>query len=89
MPANELTEEDSKKHVDIIFDIAKEFHAGIDIHIDENDDPNSRTLHYVAGYCIIIVSCGNYETKVVPTTTLQKPYRATGILPMPKLLAAS
>jgi cytosine deaminase len=48
MPAGELTEEDSRKHIDIVFDIAKEFNAGIDMHIDENDDPNSRTLQYFA-----------------------------------------
>lgn len=48
MPAGELTEEDSRKHIDTVFDIAKEFNAGIDMHIDENDDPNSRTLQYFA-----------------------------------------
>ena len=48
IPAYENTEEDSKKHIDIVFDIAKEFDAGIDMHVDENDDPNSRNLQYFA-----------------------------------------
>lgn len=52
MPAYENTEEDSKKHIDIVFDIAKEFGAGIDMHVDETDDPNSRNLHYFAAKSI-------------------------------------
>lgn len=52
MPANESTDEDSKRHIDIIFDIAKEFGAGIDMHIDENCDPNSRNLQYYAAKAI-------------------------------------
>ncbi len=48
IPAYENNEEDSKKHIDIVFDIAKEFDAGIDMHVDENDDPNSRNLQYFA-----------------------------------------
>lgn len=48
VPANEMTDEDSKKHLDIVFDIAKEYDADIDVHIDETDDPSSRTLQYLA-----------------------------------------
>jgi len=48
VPANEMTDEDSKKHLDIVFDIAKEYDADIDVHVDETDDPSSRTLHYLA-----------------------------------------
>lgn len=48
MPFNEYTEEDQKKHIDIVFDIAKEFRASIDMHVDETDDPNAKTLHYLA-----------------------------------------
>ena len=52
IPAYENTDEDSKKHIDIVFDIAKEFGAGIDMHVDENDDPNSRNLQYFAAKSI-------------------------------------
>lgn len=48
MPANEKTPEDSQKHVDFAFDLAKEFDADIDMHIDETDDPAYRTLEMVA-----------------------------------------
>lgn len=48
MPHHERTRENAKRHVDIVFEIAKEFDADIDMHVDETDDPNSRTLEYVA-----------------------------------------
>jgi cytosine deaminase len=48
MPANELIEEYSRKHIDFVFELAKK--AGIDIqmHIDETDDPSVRNIHYLA-----------------------------------------
>lgn len=48
MPANEKSPADSKKHVDIVFSIAKAFNADIDMHVDETDDPFYRTLEMVA-----------------------------------------
>ena len=48
MPANEHSPEDSKKHVEICFDIAEKFNADIDMHVDETDDPFYRTLEMVA-----------------------------------------
>jgi cytosine deaminase len=52
MPYNEYTYDDSKKHIDIAFQIAKEFNADIDMHIDETDDPDARTLEYLAAKTI-------------------------------------
>lgn len=52
MPANEITREDSKKHVDICFNIAKRFDADLDIHTDETKDPNARSLEYIAAKTI-------------------------------------
>ncbi|MCG2676953.1 amidohydrolase family protein [bacterium] len=52
MPYNEYTYDDSKKHIDIAFQIAKEFDADIDMHVDETDDPNARTLEYLAAKTI-------------------------------------
>ncbi|MHA2276181.1 MAG: amidohydrolase family protein [Candidatus Kariarchaeaceae archaeon] len=52
MPHNENTEEDSKKHIDILFDLAKQYDVGIDSHTDETDDPNSRTVQYLAAKTI-------------------------------------
>jgi cytosine/creatinine deaminase len=44
MPFNEASFEDSRRHIEIVFDIAKEFNADIDMHVDETDDPSARTL---------------------------------------------
>lgn len=52
MPYNEYTYADSKKHIDFIFGLAEEFQADIDMHIDETDDPNARTLEYLAAKTI-------------------------------------
>lgn len=52
MPANETTDKNSRKHIDICFEIAKDFNAAIDMHVDETDDPNSRTLEYLAAKTI-------------------------------------
>ncbi len=48
MPANEESPEDSMKHIEIAFNIAREFNAEIDMHIDETDDPFYRTLEMLA-----------------------------------------
>ncbi|HID90551.1 TPA: cytosine deaminase [Candidatus Bathyarchaeota archaeon] len=48
MPHAEMTDDDSKRHVDVIFEIAKEYDADIDAHVDETDDPYSRCLEYIA-----------------------------------------
>lgn len=48
MPANEESPDDSRKHIEIAFDIAEEFDADIDMHIDETDDPFYRTLEILA-----------------------------------------
>ncbi|MEC9487865.1 MAG: amidohydrolase family protein [Halanaerobium sp.] len=48
MPANEKSPEDSLRHVEIAFEIAREYDADIDMHVDETDDPFYRTLEMVA-----------------------------------------
>lgn len=48
MPHAEACPEDSRRHIEICFEIAEEFDADIDMHIDETDDPNSRTLEMLA-----------------------------------------
>ena len=39
---------DAAKHIEIAFQIAEEFNADIDMHVDETDDPASRTLELLA-----------------------------------------
>jgi cytosine/creatinine deaminase len=48
MPFNEDSPSDSRRHIEIVFEIAKEFDADIDMHVDETDDPMARTLEVVA-----------------------------------------
>ncbi|MHA1977164.1 MAG: amidohydrolase family protein [Candidatus Hodarchaeales archaeon] len=52
MPHNEFTDENSKKHVNILLALAKKYNVSIDSHTDETDDPNSRTLQYLAARAI-------------------------------------
>ena len=48
MPFNEASPEDSRLHIEIVFDIARQFDADIDMHVDETDDPMARTLEVLA-----------------------------------------
>lgn len=48
MPANENNPDDSKKHIEICFDIAEKYDADVDMHVDETDDPFYRTLEMLA-----------------------------------------
>ena len=48
MPFNEASPSDSRRHIEIAFEIAREFDADIDMHVDETDDPNARTLEVLA-----------------------------------------
>ena len=48
MPFNEVSPQDSRRHIEIAFDIAREFDADIDMHVDETDDPMARTLEVLA-----------------------------------------
>ncbi len=65
MPYNEMTDDDSKRHIDICFEIAKEYDADIDMHVDETDDPNARTLQYLAAKTIK----ENYQRRVTACHT--------------------
>src|SRR3984893_18461954 len=48
MPFNENSPQDSRRHIEIAFEIAREFDADIDMHVDETDDPMARTLEVLA-----------------------------------------
>lgn len=52
MPANEHSPKDSRRHIEICFDIAEKFDADIDMHVDETDDPFYRTLEILADLTI-------------------------------------
>jgi len=41
-------EPDQKRHVDIVFEVARRFNSDVHMLIDDTDDPTSRTLEYLA-----------------------------------------
>ncbi len=49
---NERTADDSRRHVGLLFDLAEEFDAPIDCHIDETDDPQSMCTEHLAATAI-------------------------------------
>src|SRR3984957_19880281 len=53
MPFNEASPQDSRRHIEIVFDIARQFDADIDMHVDETDDPSARTLEVLAELTIV------------------------------------
>ena len=48
MPFNEESPADSMEHIRIAFEIARAADADVDMHVDETDDPNARTLEMLA-----------------------------------------
>jgi len=48
MPHHERPYSKARPHIDICFEIAKQFNADIDMHVDETDDPRSHSLEYLA-----------------------------------------
>lgn len=60
MPFNEASPADSRRHIEIAFEIARKFDADIDMHVDETDDPNARTLEMLADQTIAM----GYEGRV-------------------------
>ena len=48
MPFSEVSPADSARHIALAFELAKAFDADIDMHVDETDDPNARTLEMLA-----------------------------------------
>ncbi|MBI2466761.1 MAG: amidohydrolase family protein [Candidatus Rokubacteria bacterium] len=48
MPHHEGSPADSRRHVEICFEIAAQHDRDIDMHVDETDDPASRTLEILA-----------------------------------------
>lgn len=52
MPAAEWIMDEAKRHVDLVFAIARKFDADIDMHIDQTKDPCSQSLEYSAGLSV-------------------------------------
>jgi cytosine deaminase len=45
MPFAEWLDEDSRRHTDLVFELARRFDRDVQMHVDETDDPAARTLH--------------------------------------------
>ena len=52
MPFNENSRADSARHIEIAFEIARKFDADIDMHVDETDDPQARTLEMLVAQTV-------------------------------------
>ena len=50
---NERTAADSRRHCEILFELAREFDAPIDCHIDETDAPESRCVEELAALTLL------------------------------------
>jgi cytosine deaminase len=48
MPHAEASPADAAQHIEVAFQLAEEFNADVDMHVDETDDPHSRTLELIA-----------------------------------------
>ena len=48
IPSIEDDIKSAQAHIDLVFEIANEFNIPVDMHIDETDDPRSRTLEMLA-----------------------------------------
>ena len=48
LPWYETTDEDARRHIDIVFAIARERDADVHMLVDDTDDANSRSLEYLA-----------------------------------------
>lgn len=53
MPFNEPDTGASREHIEIAFAIAEDFGADVDMHVDETDDPNARTLEMLCDATIL------------------------------------
>ncbi len=84
MPHNEHTQEDSQRHIDILFDIAKQFNVDIDSHTDETDDPTSRTLQYLASKTIKRDYCDRVTVDHICSLAAQNDYYAARIIDLVK-----
>jgi cytosine deaminase len=80
MPHAEGSMDDASQHIEVVFQIAEEFSADIDMHVDETDDPASHTLelladatirhgyqgHVIAGHCCALAAYpDDYARKVI------------------------
>ncbi len=84
MPHNEYIPEDSNRHIDILFEIAKKYNVDIDSHTDETDDPNSCTLQYLAAKTIKENYHGRVTVDHICSLSAQNDYYAARVIDLVK-----
>ena len=84
MPYNEMTYDDSKRHIDIAFEIAHKFDADIDMHVDETDDFTAHTLQYLAAKTIKEKYFGKVTAGHTCALSAYNPYYAAKIISLVK-----
>jgi cytosine deaminase len=79
-PQLEICRSDSAQHIATVFDIADEFDADIDMHVDETDDPASTFIHDIAVETIRRGRQGRVACGHVCALALYNPYYATKVI---------
>jgi len=84
MPWNEYTLQDSYKHIDFCFKLAKKYNADIDMHTDETDTSKAITLEYLAAKTIKEKYFGRVTADHTCAFASYDPYYAAKIVDMVK-----
>jgi cytosine deaminase len=79
-PQLEICDDDSRRHIEIVFDIAEDFDADIDMHVDETDDPDSRWVHEIAVQTLRRGRHGRVACGHVCALALYNPYYADKVV---------
>jgi cytosine deaminase len=79
-PQLEICRADSVKHIATVFDIAEEFDADVDMHVDETDDPASTFIHDIAVETLRRGRQGRVACGHVCALALYNPYYATKVI---------
>lgn len=85
MPAAEWTEEYSRRHVDLVFEIAKKYGADIDMHIDQTKDMFARSPEYTAVKTIESGFCGRVTGGHCTSIAYQNHAHASKVMELLKL----
>ncbi|MEM3342141.1 MAG: amidohydrolase family protein [Thermoplasmata archaeon] len=84
MPWNEMNEDDSKAHIDFCFELSKKWGRDIDMHVDETDNPNARTLEYLASQTIKKKYHGRVTAGHTCALSSYNPYHAQKVIALVK-----
>jgi cytosine/creatinine deaminase len=84
LPWVEVTEEDQRRHVDLVFDLARAHDADIHMLVDDTLDPSSRTLEYLAHKTVREGYQGRVAASHCCALGMYEPYHAARVIQMVK-----